>query len=136
MPNAAIAWKQPNGFYYPPAFHSTNLYFGVGTVDIRHFVIEPIFEPGTYTTKVEGPDGVKAKYCNWNKGMFTGYTDVDRQTELSDDDGSLTGYQKTVSVNNDSFFNAPTRKSSASPTTRPRRVRTITSRPWSTPDAR
>ena len=25
MPNAAIAWKQPNGFYYPPAFHSTNL---------------------------------------------------------------------------------------------------------------
>src|SRR6185369_8850369 len=20
MPNAAIAWKQPNGFYYPPAF--------------------------------------------------------------------------------------------------------------------
>jgi hypothetical protein len=108
MPNAAIAWKQPNGFYYPPAFHSANLYFGVGTVDIRHFVIEPIFEPGTYTTKVDGPDGVKAKYCNWNPGMFTGYTDVDRQTELSDDDGSLTGYQKTVSVNNDSFFSAPT----------------------------
>ena len=22
LPNAAIAWKQPNGFYYPPAFHS------------------------------------------------------------------------------------------------------------------
>ena len=108
MPNAAIAWKQPNGFYYPPAFHSANLYFGVGTVDIRHFVIEPIFEPGTYKTKVNGPDGVKAKYCNWNEGMFTGYTDVDRQTELSDDDGSLTGYQKTVSVNNDAFFNAPT----------------------------
>ncbi|MEO6964441.1 MAG: chitobiase/beta-hexosaminidase C-terminal domain-containing protein, partial [Acidobacteriaceae bacterium] len=21
LPNAAIAWKQPNGFYYPPAFH-------------------------------------------------------------------------------------------------------------------
>jgi cell migration-inducing and hyaluronan-binding protein len=20
LPNAAIAWKQPNGFYYPPAF--------------------------------------------------------------------------------------------------------------------
>ena len=40
--------------------------------------------------------------------MFNGFTDVDRQTELSDDDGSLTGYEKTISVNNDSFFNAPT----------------------------
>src|SRR5262249_6912831 len=27
LPNAAIAWKQPNGFYYPPAFHSRNLSF-------------------------------------------------------------------------------------------------------------
>ena len=25
LPNAAIGWKQPNGFYYPPAFHSKNL---------------------------------------------------------------------------------------------------------------
>src|SRR5262249_49730813 len=24
LPNAAIAWKQPNGFYYPPAFDSNN----------------------------------------------------------------------------------------------------------------
>lgn len=120
MPNAAIAWKQPNGFYYPPAFHSTNLYFGdvvkvagqpddwTRKVDIRHFVIEPVFKPNSYETKVDGPDGVKAKYCNWNPGMFNGYTDVDRQTELSDDDGSLTGYQNTISVNNDAFFNAPT----------------------------
>ncbi|MFO1325182.1 MAG: G8 domain-containing protein [Burkholderiales bacterium] len=107
MPNAAIAWKQPNGFYYPPAFHSTNLYFGVGNVDIRHFVIEPIFEAGTYKTKVDGPDGVRAKYCSWNDGLFNGFTDVDRQTELSDDDGSLTGRVKSVSVNNDSFFTAP-----------------------------
>ena len=27
LPNAAIGWKQPNGFYYPPAFHSNNLFF-------------------------------------------------------------------------------------------------------------
>lgn len=26
LPNAAIEWKQPNGFYYPPAFHSDNLF--------------------------------------------------------------------------------------------------------------
>ncbi len=33
IPNSAIAWKQPNGFYYPPAFHSDNLVFR--NVDIR-----------------------------------------------------------------------------------------------------
>ncbi|MBI4382196.1 MAG: G8 domain-containing protein [candidate division NC10 bacterium] len=102
MPNAAIGWKQPNGFYYPPAFHSTNLFFD--DVDIRHFVIEPLFKPGTYTTD---PDAVKKRYCNGNDEMFTGFTDVDRQTELSDDDGSLTGYVNTISVNLDPFFNAP-----------------------------
>jgi len=102
MPNAAIAWKQPNGFYYPPAFHSTNLFFD--NVGIRHFVIEPLFADGTYTT-----DGtaVAKRYCNQNNAMFTGFTDIDRQTELSDDDGSLTGYVNTISVNLDPFFNAP-----------------------------
>jgi hypothetical protein len=39
LPNAAIAWKQPNGFYYPPAFNSRKLWFE--NVDIRHFVVEP-----------------------------------------------------------------------------------------------
>ena len=41
LPNAAIAWKQPNGFYYPPAFHSQNLMFQ--NANIRHFLIEPLF---------------------------------------------------------------------------------------------
>jgi cell migration-inducing and hyaluronan-binding protein len=40
LPNAAIGWKQPNGFYYPPAFHSQNLFFD--NVPIRHIVIEAI----------------------------------------------------------------------------------------------
>ena len=48
LPNAAIGWKQPNGFYYPPAFHSANLFFD--KVDIRHYVIQPLFKPGTYLT--------------------------------------------------------------------------------------
>ncbi len=39
--------------------------------------------------------------------MFNNFTDIDRQTELNDDDGSLTGYVNTISVNLDSFFNAP-----------------------------
>ncbi|MGB8770821.1 MAG: G8 domain-containing protein [Candidatus Korobacteraceae bacterium] len=113
LPNAAIAWKQPNGFYYPPAFHSNNLYFGDQTsghpVDIRHFVIEPLFHPSTYSTYL---DEVKKRYCTYPvqdgpTGLFNGYTDVDRQTELNDDDGSLTGLIDTISVNKDPFFAAP-----------------------------
>ncbi len=107
LPNAAIGWKQPNGFFYPPAFHSDNLYFN--NVDIRHFVIEPLFHPGTFNTDVEQ---AKNRYCTLTQqdgyyGMFNGFTDIDRQTELNDDDGSLTGLVDTISVNKDPFFNAP-----------------------------
>lgn len=102
MPNAGIAWKQPNGFYYPPAFHSANLFFD--NVPIRHFVIQPLFQPGTFRTS---PDEARARYCTWNGTMFDNFTDIDRQTELSDDDGSLTGYAETISVNVDPFFAAP-----------------------------
>lgn len=38
---------------------------------------------------------------------FNNYTDVDRQTELSDDDGTLTGFARTISVNEDPYFGAP-----------------------------
>ena len=103
LPNAAIGWKQPNGFYYPPAFHSSNLFFQ--DVDIRHYLIEPRFLAGSlYQTD---PDESARRYCTWNPAMFTGFTDVDRQTELSDDDGSLTGFVNTVSVNQDPFFQGP-----------------------------
>ena len=102
MPNAAIGWKQPNGFYYPPAFHSNNLYFD--HVDIRHYVVQPLFNKGTYVTN---KDEAWADYCNWTVNMFDNWTDIDRQTELNDDDGSLTGYKDTISVNEDPFFNAP-----------------------------
>ena len=119
LPNAAIGWKQPNGFYYPPAFHSKNLFFN--NVDIRHFVIEPLFNTGTYDT-----NGTMAEVRYFNSaggfsgptGMFNGFTDIDRQTELSDDDGSLTGllgapipqtqlHRPSISVNKDVFFTAP-----------------------------
>ena len=41
-------------------------------------------------------------------GMFNRFSAIDRQTELTDDDGSLTGYAKTSSVNDqDNFFTAP-----------------------------
>jgi hypothetical protein len=103
LPNAAIAWKQSNGFYYPPAFHSRNLYFH--NVDIRHYVIEPLFKSGTYKTD---PSQTRPRYCNTEPTMFDNFTDIDRQTELNDDDGSLTGLVNTISVNQDPFFNAPT----------------------------
>ncbi len=54
LPNAGIGWKQSNGFYYPPAFHSQNLFFN--GVDIRHYVVSPITFPGVYRT-----DAVKAE---------------------------------------------------------------------------
>ena len=102
LPNAAIAWKQPNGFYYPPAFHSKNLFFD--NVDIRHYVIEPLFNAGTFQTN---PTAIANHYCTTNSAMFDNFTDVDRQTELNDDDGSLTGLVDTISVNLDPFFSAP-----------------------------
>jgi hypothetical protein len=117
LPNAAIAWKQPNGFFYPPAFHSANLFFD--NVDIRHYVIDPLFQENTYKTKFEldptDPETAENLYCFPNTDMFDGFTAIDRQTELNDDDGSLTGLsnnmsgsrKQTISVNEDAFFNAP-----------------------------
>jgi hypothetical protein len=103
LPNAAIGWKQPNGFYYPPAFNSINLFFD--NVAIRHFVIEPLFIAGTLN---QDNEQVIQRYCTRNSEMFSGgFTDVDRQTVLNDDDGSLTGLAETISVNEDPFFNAP-----------------------------
>jgi hypothetical protein len=77
--------------------------------------------------------GVANAYCRPLGGVgppptdilnfFTGFTGIDRQTELSDDDGSLTGLNnslpqpippnppnplnQTISVNEDDFFTSP-----------------------------
>ncbi len=116
LPNAAIGWKQPNGFYYPPAFHSDNMFFN--NVDIRHYVNIPLFlsvsqgvtpEAGTYITSQ--PEEL-LQYIN--PGFtFTGFTDIDRQTLLNDDDGSLGGLissaivPETIMFNNDPTYSAP-----------------------------
>ncbi len=109
LPNAAIGWKQPNAFFYPPAFRSNNLYFS--DVPIRHFVVEPTFLNNTYSTN---NPAVAARYCAYSADkLFDGFTDIDRQTELTDEDGTLTGLVSgsdskgpTISVNQDPFFNA------------------------------
>ncbi|GJM15046.1 MAG: hypothetical protein DHS20C13_03730 [Thermodesulfobacteriota bacterium] len=108
LPNAAIGWKQPNGFYYPPAFHSDGLFFN--NVNIRHYVLEPLWLPGTFKT-----DEVKLRedYCRFNaENTFGSFSSVDRQTVVNDDDGSLTGlvsseFVESISVNLDPFFNTP-----------------------------
>ena len=68
IPNAAIAWKQPNGFYYPPAFHSKNLFFN--NVDIRHFVVEPLFKeitPEEYDPFQQNQQAVTGRYCTYTR---------------------------------------------------------------------
>lgn len=108
LTNAAIGWKQPNGFYYPPAFHSNILKFS--NVDLRHFVLIPLFKEGETSTD---NDQVKAKYCTYAAdNFFNDFTDVDRQTELNDDDGSLSGIKGagtngSISLNNDTYFQLP-----------------------------
>ncbi|MEI9979394.1 MAG: hypothetical protein WDN23_10405 [Edaphobacter sp.] len=114
LPNAAIAWKQPNGFYYPPAFNSSNLVFN--NVDIRHFVIEPLYRPGG--GYIPNLTTVKNTYCTWENAIEKGFTDIDRQTELTDNDGSLTGLTSNntlndpstgpaISITKGSYFNTP-----------------------------
>ncbi len=109
IPNAAIAWKQENGFYYPPAFHSRNLAFR--NVDIRHFVVEPLFKENSFNANL---DAIAARYCTWKADLFLPFNDIDRQTVLNDNDGSLTGLlaktsppRETLSINEDPFFRAP-----------------------------
>jgi hypothetical protein len=119
IPNAAIAWKQPNGFYYPPAFHSRNLYFR--NVDIRHFVVDPLFKeikPEDYDPFQQNQQQVEDRYCTYTSNMFSAnFNHIDRQTVLNDDDGSLTGLlggmkdvtgtRPSLSINEDPFFNTP-----------------------------
>ena len=105
-----------NGFYYPPAFHSDKLYFQ--NVDIRHFVIEPLFDYGTFNNRSDPNQEPLLHMVNM---LFNNFTDIDRQTVLNDDDGSLTGLladlgggdtRETISVNRpyqqrNGFFNDP-----------------------------
>ena len=121
LPNAAIAWKQPNGFYYPPAFHSLNLWFK--NVDIRHFVVEPQFSKvkiGDTNPFQQNQTAVQDRYCTRSDTMFRNFNHIDRQTVLNDDDGTLTGLigalkvqvgnetkyikRPSISINEDPFF--------------------------------
>ncbi len=87
LPNAAIGWKQPNGFYYPPAFHSDGLFFD--NVNIRHYVLEPLWLDGTFITDEAK---VRTDYCTFAaENNFGNFSRVDRQTVVNDVGGTLTG---------------------------------------------
>jgi cell migration-inducing and hyaluronan-binding protein len=96
LPNTAIGWKQSNGLYYSPAFHSVNLFFD--NVGIRHFVTEPLFKEGLLEFNTDRKR-TNDQYCQWTNNFFDNFTDIDRETVLNDDDGTLTGLTSTVNKN-------------------------------------
>lgn len=100
--DAAIGWKQPNGFYYPPVFAFRNS--GFETNSERHNVIDQNIAYvsgqlwGTPITKMT---------------VDMGMTPIDSTTILNDLDGSLngmvpsTGGKRTSGLSNNSFYDAP-----------------------------
>ena len=79
-------------------------------MDLRHFVLIPLFKEGETTTE---DTRVADQYCTFaTHDFFQDFTDVDRQTELNDDDGSLSGIKGigdngSISLNNDTFYHVP-----------------------------
>lgn len=105
--HAAIGWKQPNGFYYPPAFAFRKTGFDAST--FRHNVIDQ------YETYLQGspssPTGQPAAFTPLGE-KFPGITPIDFSTILNDMDGTLTGWvprggTRTSSLSKNAFFNAP-----------------------------
>ncbi len=75
-------------------------------------MIEPLFNLNTFQPNLTE---IAARYCTWKDTIFLPFNDIDRQTVLNDDDGSLTGLlaettppRETLSINLDEFFRAPT----------------------------
>ena len=113
--DAVVGWKQPNGFYYPPAFAFENTAFGKNTV--RHNVVDQ------YNTYVQGALGSPSAPSTYSPlQTYTGITPIDSSTILNDLDGTFTGtcwggncdvlsdpnpQRRTSSVSANHFFDAP-----------------------------
>jgi hypothetical protein len=83
--DAAIGWKQPNGFYYPPTFAFRNSNF-VGATE-RHNVMD---QYRTYVKAVV-PGGMNICAPLRDPTNFGGVTPIDFTTILNDLDGTLNG---------------------------------------------
>jgi hypothetical protein len=106
--NAAIGWKQTNGFYYPPAFalrHS-----GFDSTSQRHNVIDQ------YDTYISGtPLSLSAPSTYAPVSRQASVTPIDFSTLLLDLDGTLTGMVPggavtstlTTSLSLNHYFDAP-----------------------------
>ncbi|MCK9634937.1 MAG: hypothetical protein M0R41_01485 [Methylobacter tundripaludum] len=100
--NAAIGWKQPNGFYYPPAFAFRKS--GFDSTTERHNVLDQ------YAYYIQGQLwGTPISNTVDNMGA----TPIDSTTILNDLDGSLngmapsTGGARTSGLSNNAFYDAP-----------------------------
>lgn len=104
--DAAIGWKQPNGFYYPPAFAFRKS--GFDSTSERHNVFDQ------YKEYVQG--NVIGAPIHQPLFDFGDATPIDFTTILNDLDGSLNGMipsgasiksERTSGLSNNDFFDAP-----------------------------
>lgn len=89
--NAAIGWKQPNGFYYPPNFGFRRSAFD--STSQRHYVIDQFEE---YVKGAAGGAPVVLQPLFPNE-TGPGVTPIDFSTILNDLDGTLTGVKVAAS---------------------------------------
>ena len=113
--DAAVGWKQPNGFYYPPAFAFENTAFDSDTV--RHNVVDQ------YNAYIQGTLASPSRPTSYSPlQTYVGITPIDSSTILNDLDGTFTGncwgdgcdmlsepdpQRRTSSVSANKFFDAP-----------------------------
>jgi len=113
--NAAVGWKQPNGFYYPPVFAFESSAFDDDT--IRHNVVNQ------YTDYVVGTlDEPSLPTLYQPLRQYVGITPIDSSTILNDFDGTFTGtcwgpdcnsvvppaaQRRTSSLSANHYFDAP-----------------------------
>ena len=111
--NGGIGWKQPNGFYYPPAFAFLRSVFDQQTQ--RHYVIDQYHRYLNGAQDFTGqPAPVDPLFPNTQSSDVT---TIDFSTILNDMDGTLTGWavedssgsqrSRTSSVSRNRFFDAP-----------------------------
>jgi hypothetical protein len=105
--DTSVGWKQPNGFFYPPAFAFRKT--GFDGMSFRHNVIDQ------YKNYLQGalnnPGGDPTSFTPLGE-TYVGITPIDFSTILNDLDGTFTGWvpqggTRTSSVSQNSFFDAP-----------------------------